>query len=347
MYYNQAGALPTAAAEINPLQNPRCSTGGFVGVSALAKINLFLAIAGKRNDGYHDIVSVMQSLELCDRLTFSHVGDDVSCVPQVDFIVADCTGQMQGVQKQLHSICDNAAGVNHKKVHLPTGDDNLVVKAANLFMREYNITTRVKITLDKHIPIGAGLGGGSSNAAATLHGLNRLFSLNISQEELVALGAQLGADVPFCVMGGTALATGIGEKLTPLAPHPLCYILLAYPPIHVSTKEIFNMLQQPRLDSCTLAKLDSFFTAYSSKDASQIAQHLENAFIPITSSVYPQITTLINDMKTHGALGASMTGTGATVFAYFENEHTAKRACDILQQRHSNVRFIQTATITS
>jgi len=314
------------SGQINPLQNPRYSTGGFVKNSAFAKINLFLAIAGRRNDRYHEIVSVMQSVGLCDELRFE-IGNGSG--EPVELEIAP------GIQQSRPQNCNV----------LHAGADNLVVKAANLFLKTYNITTPVKIILDKHIPIGAGLGGGSSNAAATLQGLNCLFGLNIPQEELATLGVQLGADVPFCITGGTALATGIGEKLTPLVPHPPCHILLACPPVHVSTGEIFGMLKQPKLDSRILTKLEGFFTACNSKDVSQIAQHLENIFTPITSVMHPQITTLITDMKNHGALNASMTGTGATVFAYFENEHTARQAYDILQEKHKGVRFIQTETL--
>jgi len=277
-----------------------------VEVGTFAKINLFLGVVGKRPDGYHDIVSIMQTVGLCDNLSI----------------------YMQEEQDRLVTLETNVP-------YLPTGDSNLVVKAAKLLMHECKINCPVRIKLEKRIPIGAGLGGGSSNAAATLHGLNALFGLTISLDKLMAMGTSLGADVPFCLMGGTALAKGIGEELTPLPPHPPCNIVLACPSIHVSTRKIFSKLPQ-ELPS---VNVDRFLSAYETRDIVKIAQNFENTFTPITSGIYPQIANIITDLQNQGALGASMTGTGATVFAYFNDENNAQKACDKLQQVHKNTKF--------
>jgi len=287
-----------------------------VEVDAFAKINLFLEIVRKRSDGYHDLVSVMQAVNLRDSLVIQKLDSAASPI-------------------QLNTNISN----------LPTCDKNLVVKAAKLLMREYNITQPIHIKLTKRIPIGAGLGGGSSDCAATLHGLNQLFDLKIPLDKLMDIGATLGADVPFCLLansqGGAALARGIGEKLTPLPAHPDCSIVLACPPIHVSTKKIFNRLKRDA--QYTNGKLDKFMSAYETQDIAQIAKHFQNTFTSITSGLYPQIATLITGLQKQGALGAEMTGTGSAVFAYFHNENNARKACDILRAKYIGTKFFVTA----
>lgn len=292
--------------------NPQFPTGGFVQIRAYAKINLFLDVLGKRDDNYHNLISIMQSLELCDDLQFEL-----------------CNTTNINLELNEHSNGNN----------LPLDDSNLIIKAAKLLTKEYKINQGVNIKLTKRIPMGAGLGGGSSDCAATLHGLNKLFNLNIPLHRLVEIGTKLGADVPFCLMGGTALAQGIGEKLTPLPPHPPCHVVLACPNIHVSTGHIFGKLNLLKTKDC----YSDAITAYKTGDILKIANHLFNIFTPITSAIYPQISHLIADFKAIGALGANMTGTGSTVFAYFENEKNAQNACDIISNKHS-VKTILSAT---
>jgi len=289
--------------------------GGFVEVSAFSKINLFLTVLGKREDGYHNLVSVMQTLSLCD-----------------DLIIKQCD---TNIQKEPIIL----------EANIPTlsvGDDNLIIKAAKLITNEYKINQPIKIILTKRIPIGAGLGGGSSDCAATLKGINQLFGLNISLDKLIRMGKTLGADVPFCLLGGTAIAEGVGEVLTPLPPPPKCYVVLACPPIHVSTKEIFELLEQKHFSN--KSNLNHFITAYKSQDINQITQHFENTFTQITSILHPQIKALIIDLKNQGANASAMTGTGSTVFAYFDNKTTAENACKALQQLHKDTRFFITHT---
>ena len=302
-------------------------------MAAFSKINLFLEVMGKRPDGYHEIVTVMQRLELCDTLAIRRGG-----------------------------LRSPAGTIQLESTHptLPTDDTNLVVKAAKLLIEKYNITQPIQIKLDKHIPIGAGLGGGSSDCAAALIGINRLFELNIPDAALMELGAALGADVPFCIFAnspgnsGTAIAKGIGEILTPLEPHPQCCVVLACPSVHVSTKEIFDRLVgSAHSTSCAYDVPPRVPPSYVVPRGAQghppyeghIAKNFYNRFTQITSEVHPQITALITGLRNHGAYGASMTGTGATVFAYFDNENNARTACDKLQQQHEDVKFFVTKTI--
>jgi len=289
-----------------------------VEVNAFAKINLFLAVTGKRDDGYHELVSVMQSVGLCDTLQIS---------------MRDLHGRVQ--DPPLRNIPQITLETNNTS--LPTGDDNLIIKAVKLIMHEYSIPCPIHIKLEKRIPMGAGLGGGSSNAAATLHGLNQLFQLDIPLQTLLKMGETLGADVPFCIIGGSALAEGIGEILSPLPPHPPCHIVLACPNIHISTAATFG-----KLKAFAPPPVENFLQTYETQDISQIASAFFNTFTPITAALHPIISTLITDLHTHGALGASMTGTGSTVFGYFLSENDAHRACDILKKIHLNTTFFTT-----
>ena len=305
----------------SPPQNPRPIVGGFVTVHAHAKINLYLDVLERREDGYHDIVSVMQSLGLCDDLMIM-----VKAVVDAEAAVT--------------LACNDPT--------LPTNENNLVVKAAMLLVREYSIRDPIHIELTKRIPAGAGLGGGSSDCAATLHGINKLFGLNIPMDKLMEYGKSLGADVPFCLMAGagtcTALAEGIGEKLTPLPPHPDCYIVLVCPGIHVSTAEAYALLQSPIPVDESLKQyiapsrvvaegqvLADLMVALSAGDVSGIAANFFNIFTLVTATKHPEILHIIHKLQDLGALGASMSGTGSAVFAYFDNKNNAQAACNRFQ----------------
>jgi len=285
----------------SPPKNPRPNAGGFVKVQAYAKINLFLDVLGKRDDGYHNILSVMQSVSLCDEIT-------IKCRNDASSNTAPC-----------RLTCDMPG--------IPTDENNLVLKAANALIREHDIPHGFDISLKKRIPAGAGLAGGSSDCAATLLGIKELLNLNISFERLLETAKNLGADVPFCLVGGTALAEGIGEQLTVLPPHPPCFIVIACPPVHVSTAEIFAKIDAVGHGDATKIK-----AAIASKNAAQTASELYNCFTPITSALYPEISGLINKFKNMGALGASMTGTGSSVFAYFNNENIAHAALNKIEK---------------
>jgi len=291
----------------SPPQNPRSIAGGFVKVQAFAKINLHLNVLDKLKNGYHNIVSIKQSVGLCDDLIF--------------------TAGENG-RRKIELNCDDP--------NLPTDESNLIVKAAKLLMHEYDVNHPVCIKLIKRIPVGAGLAGGSTDCAATLRGINELFKLGISTKRLMEYGTGLGADVPFCLTGGTALAEGIGDKLTALPAHPDCYIVIVCPMLHVSTAESYSQLDNVRHNEKTnhikLEKLagtnniDFLVKAISTKNINEIANSFFNVFTPVTGGIYPEIFEIINDLKSAGALGASMSGTGSAVFAYFNGEVNANFA---------------------
>jgi 4-diphosphocytidyl-2-C-methyl-D-erythritol kinase len=286
----------------SPPENPRRSAGGFVKVQAFAKINLFLDVLNKRPDGYHNIFSIMQSVDLCD-----------------DLKISVCKKKNGG---QVHLICSD--------FDLPTGESNLVVKAASFLLREFKRDENINIVLFKRIPVGAGLAGGSSDCAATLHGINKLLDLQIPFAELLEIGKSFGADVPFCLTGGTALTEGIGEIITPLAQHPDCFIVIACPRIHVSTSKIFNKITPENYKSINNEQREKIINNFSSFP--RIAKSLFNFFTPITAGQHPEIYDIMSKFRNMGAVGTEMSGTGSSVFAYFENKDIAVEACDIMKR---------------
>ena len=267
-------------------------------LKAKAKINLGLDVLRKREDGYHEVRMIMQTIPLYDKLTIRTAEDDAQI----------------RVQTNLH--------------FLPVGEDNLVYKAAKLLMDEFQIKQGLEIELVKYIPVAAGMAGGSSDAAATLVGVNKLFELGLSMEELMARGVKIGADVPFCVMRGTALAEGIGEKLTPLPPMPKCHILIAKPGILVSTKFVYGNLRANELKEHP--DIDGQIRALKCGDLSELARLMGNVLETVTIPEYPVIRRIKDTMKEYGALNAMMSGSGPTVFGLFEDEEAAKEAYRVL-----------------
>ena len=315
--------------DLNKSTNPQPLAGGFVEVNAFAKINLLLAVIKKRNDGYHEIKSIAQGLSLHDSLHISNLGGTKGQVTlEIDM-------------PDNPKFCAEFSGVFDGSVQ----KNNLVQKAAHAIMHKHNIVENVHIKLTKRIPIGAGLGGGSSDAAATILGLTKLFEINESVSSLAELSASIGADCPVCTLINNNKITfavgGMGERLKPLGKHPLCHVVLACPNIHISTAEIYGQIASATNDTV----LYNFEKAFAENNLSQIAAEFYNQFTPITSGYCKQIPNLITSFKVNGALNASMTGTGATVFAYYENENTAKMACDKLQKIYTDTNFFVTTTI--
>jgi len=232
---------------------------------------------------------------------------------------------------------ENSFRLTCSDASLPTDDRNLVTKAAKFMISEYGITQSIHIHLEKNIPTAAGLGGGSSDCAATLIGLNNLFDLQIplhtkeqfiscfieEQLSLTKIGQRFGADVPFCLIGGTVLAEGIGEILTPLPCHPQCYVLLACPDIPVSTKEIFTKYTPP---TTRQTNIPAMIQAINSGDLNQIANNFSNDLTGITARIHPKINILINEMKNQGALNAAMSGSGPSVYGYFTDKDIVEKA---------------------
>ncbi len=269
-----------------------------ISLKALAKINLGLDVVGKREDGYHDVRMIMQSIHLYDRVEMKKTRS-----PQIK--------------------------VETNLFYLPVDEDNLVYRAAKLMKEEYNIKEGVRITLQKFIPVAAGLGGGSSDAAAVLVGMNRLFHLGLKQSKLMELGLKLGADVPFCIMRGTALAEGIGEKLTQLPPMPKCPILLAKPAISVSTKHVYEQLKLTEYTQHP--DIDKIAEQIKKKSLKGVGECMGNILEEVTIKEHPVIKEIKHLMKENGALGVMMSGSGPTVFGLYQNEKEIRTAYDALK----------------
>ena len=267
-------------------------------IKAYAKINLGLDVVRRLENGYHEVKMVMQTVGIYDVLDFERTDGGI--------VITTDSGE------------------------LPTDENNLIYKAAKLRMETYPICGGVKIHLEKHIPIAAGMAGGSTDAAATLKGMNRLFDLGCTLKDLMELGVKIGADVPYCVMGGTALAEGIGEKLTPLAPAPDCYVLVAKPDINVSTKYVYE-----HLDAQEIVKhpdIDGMVEAIAEESLQGILDRMENVLETVTVSAYPIIQTIKDRMKELGAINSLMSGSGPTVFGIFVEKDMARRAYDKLEE---------------
>lgn len=261
-------------------------------VKAYAKINLGLDVIRKRPDGYHDVRMIMQAVHLHDIINIR--------------------------KTKFQSIT-----VRSNLYYLPTDQRNIVYKAAALFMNNYSIKSGLNISLNKRIPVAAGLAGGSSDAAATLKGLNQLFQTELSLDELMQLGVKIGADVPFCLLMGTALSEGIGEILRPLAPMPACNILLVKPDINVSTKHVYENL---RLDVETKhPDISAMLEALQETNIYKLAPLMGNILESVTIKEYPVIEEIKAIMKDKGALVSLMSGSGPTVFGIFDNQSKAEK----------------------
>ena len=262
-------------------------------VKAYAKINLGLDVIRRRPDGYHDVCMIMQSLDLHDLITISKSKEDGI-----------------RIRTNLH--------------YLPSNQDNLVYKAAALFLKTLGVEEGLFIELEKKIPVAAGLAGGSSDAAATLIGLNKLYHAGMTLPQLQALGVKLGADVPYCLMLGTALSQGIGEVLTPLPPMPSCSILLVKPDISVSTKYVYDNLKLN--ETIQHPDITAMMAALTNKDIYALAKSMDNILQTVTIKEYPIISDIKDKMKELGALTSLMSGSGPTVLGIYQNRAMAKKA---------------------
>lgn len=269
-------------------------------LKALAKINLGLDVLGRRENGYHDVRMIMQSVYLYDDVVI--VRKDL---PGIE------------VETNLH--------------FLPTDENNIAYKAAAMLMEEFKLSGGVRIVLNKHIPVAAGMAGGSSNAAAVLFGMNKMFHLGLSQRSLMERGVRLGADVPYCIMRGTVLAEGIGEELTTLPALPVCTVLIAKPPISVSTKVVYEALDAKEI--VDHPDIDGIIRGLETGSLSEIAAHMGNVLEDVTIGMYPVIEKIKDEMKKAGALNAMMSGSGPTVFGIFESRAAARRAQEQIRRK--------------
>lgn len=266
---------------------------------AMAKVNLGLDVLRRRQDGYHEVRMIMQSVDLYDVLTFEKT---------------------------------EAAGIviRTNKKNIPTDQRNLIYKAADLLMQKYSITDGLRVTLEKRIPMAAGMAGGSTDAAAVFVAMNELFSLHMTQESMCELAVTIGADVPYCIVGGTVLAEGIGEKLTKLADAPACTLLIAKPSVGVSTKYVYENLHADKLRQHP--DIDGMLTAICEDDLDGVAKRLGNVLETVTVKAYPVIEKLKSWMIEHGAVNALMSGSGPTVFGIYKEAQEAQRACEQLRK---------------
>ena len=279
---------------------------------AYAKINLGLDVVRRRPDGYHEVKMVMQTISLHDELRFE---------------------ETEGKEIILVS--------NDNPLLPEDAKDNLIYRAAERIRREYGIDSGVKITLQKNIPIAAGMAGGSTDAAATFHGLNQLWNLSMPMERMQELSVKLGADIPYCIMGGTALSEGIGEVLTPLPEPPQAYVLIAKPDISVSTKFVYENLHADTLKEHP--DIDGMVEAIRNGDLHGITDRMENVLETVTEKTYPVISEIKEQMRNEGALNALMSGSGPTVFGIFEEETKALKAADRIRElKLSNQIFVTT-----
>ncbi len=274
-----------------------------VSLPAYAKINLSLDVLKKRPDGYHDMRMIMQSVALFDNLT---------------------------VEKAESGIC-----LDSNLRFLPKNGKNLAERAAELFFGELGISGGASITLSKHIPVSAGLAGGSTDAAAVLKALDMLYETNLSMSDLCTMGKKLGADIPFCLTGGTALVEGIGEKITPLRPMPHCHIVLCKPHFGVSTAYVFSKINCTKLKEHPDTK--GIISAIESGDLTALSHRLYNVMETVTAAEHSQIGEIKSVLLDSGAVGCAMSGSGPTVFGIFDNLKNANNALKILKRTYSEV----------
>lgn len=270
-------------------------------LNAYGKINLGLDVVRRREDGYHEVRMIMQTVNLHDKILMERSSE---------------------------------AGV-HTETNLPyvpDGEGNLAYRAAKLLADEFHITDGVHIRIKKYIPVAAGMAGGSTDAAAVLVGMNRMFGLGLTRRELMKRGVKLGADVPYCILRGTALSEGIGEILTVLPPAPQCHIVLAKPQVAVSTKAVYGNLRVNELLPKEHPDIDGMAAAIKKKDLDGVITRLGNVLETVTIPEHPEIVKIKTIMLENGADGALMSGSGPTVFGIFKDKAAAEKACEVLNQ---------------
>lgn len=270
-------------------------------LKAYAKINLALDVVGKREDGYHEVRMIMQTVKLYDKLTFRLLEEDaIRLKTNVGF--------------------------------LPCDENNLIYKAVQYLKEQYHVKQGMEIDLYKCIPVAAGMAGGSTDCAAALIGASKLFGLHLDKQTLMKIGVRLGADVPYCIMRGTALSEGIGEILTPLPSIPDCKILIAKPPVGVSTKFVYEHLDEQGIE--THPDVDGMVQAIREGNLLGITNRMGNVLENVTIPEYPVIDQIKKCMIEQGALNAMMSGSGPTVFGIYEDREKAENTKRIIQDRN-------------
>ncbi|HHW62092.1 MAG TPA: 4-(cytidine 5'-diphospho)-2-C-methyl-D-erythritol kinase [Syntrophomonadaceae bacterium] len=277
-------------------------------LAAPAKVNLTLDILGQRADGYHELESVMQQITLFDFIT------------------------LRRSEHGLQLYCSHPL--------VPEGADNIAYQAALLMLEKLDSSVGLEISIEKNIPVGAGLAGGSTDAAAVLMGINTLMELDLSLPELMAAGSQLGSDIPFCIQGGTALARGRGEIITPLPAGPVLQLVLVKPDFSLSTAEVYRRFRMEKVGQ--RPGLDAFLAAWTQYDMINMVENMTNVLETVTLSLCPEIQTIKQELMDSGAIQAIMSGSGPTVFGVFPDLKTAGIAYQKMQQQYKEI-FLATS----
>lgn len=278
-------------------------------LKAYAKINIALDVVGKREDGYHLLKMIMQTIDLYDLIDIE-----------------------ENLNEEIVISCN--------KYYIPTDERNLCYKAAKLFRDKYGVKKGVKINIRKNIPMSAGLAGGSTDASAVLKGMNEIFNVNASLEELMELGVKIGADVPYCIKGGTALCEGIGEIVTPLKDFKNYIVVLVKPPFGVSTKEVYGGLDISRINRHP--DINGLIEAMEQDNIYFIANNMKNVLENVTLKKHYIIKTIKENMISMDAIGAMMSGSGPTVFAFFEDMVKAQSCYERMKIKFRDVYITRT-----
>ena len=277
-------------------------------IKAYAKINIALDVVGKREDGYHLLKMIMQTVDLYDVIEITKIDSDIKL------------------------ICN--------KPYVPIDERNLAYKAAKLFKETYNIEDGVSINLIKNIPVSAGMAGGSTDAAGVLKVMNRIFNINASDEELRALGLKLGADVPYCINGGTALCEGIGEKITQLKPFNDKIVVIVKPPFGVSTKEVYKDFDLSKV--IFHPRTEDIIRAMENDDIHFVSNNMKNLLENVTLRKHRVILNIKESMRSYDALGTMMSGSGPTVFAFFDDMLKAQICYDEMKKKYNDTFITRT-----
>lgn len=277
-------------------------------IKAYGKVNISLDVVGKREDGYHLLSMIMQNIDLYD---------EIEVEKQQCGIILECN-----------------------KSYVPVDNRNLAYKAAEIFKERYDIVDGVKINIEKNIPVSAGLAGGSTDAAAVLKVMNKLFNVNATEEELMELGLKLGADIPYCIHGGTALCEGIGEIITPIKPFRDKIVVLVKPAFGVSTKEVYKNFNLEKVKQHP--KTAEIINAIENDDLNFVASNMKNLLENVTLRKHKILIKIKEEMNACGAINSMMSGSGPTVFAFFDDMLKAQRCFEKMKKKYSDVFITRT-----
>ena len=277
-------------------------------IKAYAKINLSLDVVGKRSDGYHLLEMIMQTIDLYDEIT------------------------VEKIEKDIKIKCN--------KSYVPTDERNLAYKAAKMFLEKYKIKSGVEIFIKKNIPVSAGLAGGSTDAAGVLKLMNRLFEINASDEELMEMGLSLGADIPYCIKGGTCLCEGVGEVITELPRFKDKIVVLVKPPFGVSTKGVYQEFNIER--SKIHPDTNKLISAIKSNDLKYVSKNMKNLLENVTLKKHKVLISIKEEMRYYGSIGTMMSGSGPTIFALFDDMQKAQKTFEKMKEKYKDVYITRT-----